>query len=45
LVLNTAPFLLAAVQLYERHGFRYTGQQPDLFGTQLLTMGKNLGTG
>jgi len=23
--------LMAAVQLYERHGFRYTGEQPDLF--------------
>src|SRR6266542_2249307 len=45
LLLNTAPFLLAAVQLYERHGFRYTGEQPDLFGTQLLTMAKDVRTG
>jgi putative acetyltransferase len=45
LLLNTTPFLLAAVQLYERHGFRYTGQQPDLFGTQLLTMAKDVRTG
>ena len=44
LLLNTAPFLLAAVQLYERHGFRYTGEQPDLFGTQLLTMAKDVRT-
>jgi len=44
LLLNTAPFLLAAVQLYERHGFRYTGEQPDLFGTQLLTMAKEVRT-
>jgi ribosomal protein S18 acetylase RimI-like enzyme len=44
LLLNTAPFLLAAVQLYERHGFRYTGEQPDLFGTQLLTMAKDVKT-
>jgi ribosomal protein S18 acetylase RimI-like enzyme len=42
--LNTTPFLLAAVQLYERHGFRYTGEQPDLFGTQLLTMAKDIRT-
>jgi GNAT superfamily N-acetyltransferase len=45
LLLNTAPFLLAAVQLYERHGFRYTGERPDLFGTQLLTMAKDVRTG
>jgi ribosomal protein S18 acetylase RimI-like enzyme len=44
LQLNTAPFLLAAVQLYERHGFRYTSEQPDLFGTQLLTMAKDVRT-
>ena len=42
LLLDTTPFLLAAVQLYERHGFRYTGQEPDLFGTRLLTMAKDL---
>jgi ribosomal protein S18 acetylase RimI-like enzyme len=42
LLLNTAPFLLAAVRLYKRHGFRYTGEQPDLFGTKLLTMAKDV---
>ena len=42
LVLNTTPFLLAAAQVYERHGFRYTGEKPDLFGTQLLTMAKDV---
>ena len=45
LLLNTAPFLLAAVQLYERHGFQYTGEQPDLFGTQLHTMAKDVSIG
>jgi hypothetical protein len=34
--------LLAAAHLYERHGFRYTGEQPDLFGTKLLTMAKDV---
>jgi hypothetical protein len=33
------------VQLYERHGFRYTGERRDLFGTQLLTMAKDVRTG
>jgi len=42
LIFATTPFLLAAVQLYERHGFRYTGEQPDLFGTKLLTMAKDV---
>jgi ribosomal protein S18 acetylase RimI-like enzyme len=42
LVLNTTPFLLAAIQLYERHGFRRTGEEPDLFGTPLATMAKEL---
>jgi GNAT superfamily N-acetyltransferase len=45
LVLNTTPFLLAAVQLYERYGFRYTGEEPDLFGTRLLTMAKDVRAG
>ncbi len=45
LLLDTTPFLLAAVQLYERHGFRYTGEEPDLFGTRLLTMAKDLRAG
>ena len=45
LVLNTTPFLLAAVRLYERRGFRYTGEEPDLFGTRLLTMAKDVRAG
>jgi ribosomal protein S18 acetylase RimI-like enzyme len=43
LVLSTTPFLLSAIRLYERYGFRYTGEEPDLFGTRLLTMAKGLG--
>lgn len=43
ILLNTTPFLRGAAQLYERHGFRYTGEQPDLFGTKLLTMEKDVG--
>src|SRR6266496_2251350 len=43
-LLNTVE-AFAAAQLYERHGFRYTGEQPDLFGTQLLTMAKDVRTG
>jgi ribosomal protein S18 acetylase RimI-like enzyme len=42
LFLNTTPFLLSAIRLYERYGFRYTGEEPDLFGTRLLTMAKAL---
>jgi len=42
LVLNTTPFLLEAVRLYERHGFRLTGEQSDLFGTPLAAMAKEL---
>jgi ribosomal protein S18 acetylase RimI-like enzyme len=42
LLLNAASFLLAAIRLYERHGFRHTGEQSDLFGTQLLTMAKDV---
>ena len=42
LLLNTTPFLVSAVHLYESHGFRYTGEKPDLFGTPLLTMAKDL---
>jgi hypothetical protein len=45
LTLNTTPFLLAAVQLYERAGFWYTGEAPDLFGTRLLTMARDVGAG
>ncbi len=41
LVLSTTPFLRAALRLYERHGFRRTGES-DLFGTPLLLMTKEL---
>src|SRR5438876_8769545 len=41
LLLDTTPFLLAAIHLYESHGFRYTGEKPDLFGTPLATMAKD----
>ena len=41
LVLSTTPFLSAAIHLYERAGFRRTGDGPhDLFGTPLMTMVK-----
>jgi ribosomal protein S18 acetylase RimI-like enzyme len=42
LVLTTTPFLTAAIRLYEQAGFRFTGEQGDLFGTALLWMAKNL---
>jgi len=42
LVLNTTPFLMAALQLYERRGFRRTGELPDLFGTPLITLAKDI---
>jgi GNAT superfamily N-acetyltransferase len=43
LLLSTTPFLAAAIRLYERAGFRHTGDGPhDLFGTPLLTMAKEL---
>jgi putative acetyltransferase len=42
LVLTTTPFLTAALQLYEREGFRLTGERSDLYGTPLLTMAKEL---
>jgi ribosomal protein S18 acetylase RimI-like enzyme len=45
LVLTTTPFLTAALQLYEREGFRLTGERSDLHGTPLLTMAKELGPG
>jgi GNAT superfamily N-acetyltransferase len=40
--LRTAPFLTAALALYERAGYRRTGVS-DFFGTRLLTMEKRLG--
>ena len=41
LFLSTTPFLLAAIRLYERSGFRrMTDSDHDLFGTPLLTMEK-----
>ena len=43
LVLNTTPFLFSAIRLYQRHGFRRTGEGvQDLFGTPLFTMQKLL---
>ncbi len=40
--LSTTPFLDAAIHLYERAGFRRTGDGPhDLFGTPLMTMVKD----
>jgi GNAT superfamily N-acetyltransferase len=44
LFLSTTPFLLRAIALYERHGFRRNDEGPhDLRGTPLFTMVKNLG--
>ncbi len=41
--LSTAPFLSAAIRLYERSGFRRTEEGPhDLFGTPLFVMEKTL---
>jgi ribosomal protein S18 acetylase RimI-like enzyme len=43
LFLSTTPFLGPAIGLYERHGFKRTGEGPgDLFGTPLFTMEKVL---
>ena len=43
LVLSTTPFLLRAIRLYERAGFKRTAEGPhDLFGTPLFTMVKDL---
>jgi GNAT superfamily N-acetyltransferase len=41
LVLSSTPFLGAALRLYQRHGFRPTGES-DLFGTPLLLLAKEL---
>jgi GNAT superfamily N-acetyltransferase len=42
-LLTTTPFLHAAIQLYEKHGFLRVESEPqDLFGTPLFTMEKNL---
>ena len=43
ITLSTTPFLLRAIKLYERWGFRRTNDGPhDLFGTPLFTMVKDL---
>lgn len=43
LFLSTTPFLSRAIRLYERCGFRRSGEGPhDLFGTPLFTMEKIL---
>jgi len=41
--LSSTPFLIGAISLYERAGFRPTGEGPhDLFGTPLFSMEKVL---
>jgi GNAT superfamily N-acetyltransferase len=43
LLLSTTPFLLSAIRLYEKHGFRRDDAGPhDLLGTLLFTMVKDL---
>jgi len=43
LFLSTTPFLLPAIDIYERYGFRRNLEGPtDLFGTPLFTMSKSL---
>jgi len=43
LSLSTTPFLIEAIQLYERSGFVRTEEEPhDLFGTPLFSMQKTL---
>ena len=43
LVLSTTPFLIPAIRLYQRHGFRRTDEGvQDLFGTPLFTMQKTI---
>lgn len=45
LILSTTPFLMSAIQLYERYGFRRSSEGPqELFGTPLFTMVKSLET-
>ena len=42
--LSTTPFLSGAIRLYERAGFRRSGEGPfELGGTPLFTMEKNIG--
>lgn len=41
LTLSTTPFLDRAIRLYEKFGFKRIGSD-DLFGTSLITMGKEL---
>jgi GNAT superfamily N-acetyltransferase len=41
--LSTTPFLASAIRLYEKSGFRRTGEGPhELFGTPLFTMQKRI---
>ena len=42
IVLNSTPFLLAALRLYEGRGYARTGERPDLFGTPLVTLAKDV---
>jgi putative acetyltransferase len=43
LYLNTTPFLIRAIRLYEHFGFRRCADDPpDLFGTPLVAMEKFL---
>jgi ribosomal protein S18 acetylase RimI-like enzyme len=43
--LSTTPFLFSAIRLYERLGFRRTGEPPDeLNGTPLVTMARPFAT-
>ena len=45
LCLSTTPFLLRAIRLYERAGFRRSDEGPhDLHGTPLFTMEKTVGS-
>jgi RimJ/RimL family protein N-acetyltransferase len=43
LVLDTTPFLRRAIRLYEKFGFRWTGDGPrSLHGTPLFAMARDL---